>query len=376
MENENFIIQRVSGERWNFYINDSTIYYNVKNNDSTKLIENIKKYDVSLDKQDNIHLICITYGGEFIYYIYSHNKWRKNILEKFNPKLNSIDFLNIIIAEKIIHVIYTFRNVLDKNLLKINHFFNCKNKWEINNLETISLQDKYPYFIDYHANGDVFLLYKTKIGKKVELYLRRFSCALKTWEDPTKMQLDKDIYIVNCYIDYNSHMHLVYKTDNNDLYHSLNNIKYLPYQNKLNGRMFFRSDKDVEVRIFEINHKICIVLKDTKLLHCKYSSDYGENWIEVEPFEYKLINNIYHVGHKYGNSDILKNIKSFGNAKENKIYFIDIKESKGEHASLEESELFRSYKDEDKEIELEKNEVDKIKEKNIIEKIKNYLKYK
>ena len=77
--------------------------------------------------------IWITYNGEFYYFVYSNDQWKKTIIEEYDPELNRIDYLDIIIIDKVIHVFYSFRNIINKNLANLVHYI-YDDKWNVNYL--------------------------------------------------------------------------------------------------------------------------------------------------------------------------------------------------------------------------------------------------
>jgi hypothetical protein len=319
-KNEYKLIDRKNEGIWSFYIKDNSIYYKIINCDiceeETKLIDDVKNYDINIDSENHIHLICVTYNGEFYYFVYSNDKWKKTIIEEYDPELNSIDYLDIIIIEKVIHVFYSFRNVINKNLANVVHYI-YDDKWKVNYLETVELLDTEikAYFVDYHPHGDIFLLFK----EEKEVYLRIFELSSKTWKELKIIECSvNDIDIINFYIDNNYNINLIYK-NNTTTTHTVNNSGDISNYDKWSKNIIVKEIEDINSLIFEVDTKLYIIWKNEEYLYCKYSDDFGMSWIEDKKFKYDSMCNIHYIGKEYKNTKLLKYINTFGNVKYNEI---------------------------------------------------------
>ncbi|MEJ8552907.1 hypothetical protein [Tepidibacter sp. Z1-5] len=319
------LIDRKNEGIWNFYIKDNSIYYKIINQDICKeetiLIDNIKNYDINIDSENNIHLICVTYSGEFCYFTYSNNEWKKTIIEEYDPELNSIDYLDIIIIDKIIHVFYSFRNVINKNLLNIIHYI-YDDKWKVNYLEQISLSNNTtnPYFVDYHPNGDIFLLFK----EEKETYLRIFNLSSRTWKESQKIKCSiDDADVINFFIDNKYNINLIYK-NNATTIHAVNNSGDISNYDKWSKNILVEEIEDINFSIFEVDTKLYIIWRNEEFLYCKYSDDFGISWMKERKFKYDNIYSICYKGNEYKDTKLLEYINTFGNIKDNEISLVGI----------------------------------------------------
>lgn len=325
-------INKYCGELMNFYIKEKSIYYRKICDDmqieDIKLIDKVKMYDVTLDSKDNIHLICVTDEGKLYYFIKSDIKLEKIILKKFGSKANSIDFISIAVINNIVHIFYSFKNILDNDILKIIHLCKKGLNWKINYLQSVPLlENRLPYLMDYASNGDIVLLFKMQNNSKLELYLRIYSHIYRKWENTIKINLSvNNINITNLFIDSKDNIHIIYecKENTNSVYYSFENIKNLYKDNKWREYTLIKSEEPIMYKFFEVEEKLWIIWRTKDYIHYKSSADYGKNWTENKIHTIDDITNIHYIGSKYKDISILKSIKTFGNINENSMYLVGL----------------------------------------------------
>ncbi|WFD11397.1 hypothetical protein [Tepidibacter hydrothermalis] len=369
-----FLIKKASGEIWCFYIKDKSIYYKENYNNlleqEIKLIDKIKDYDVSLDSEDNIHLTCITNKEEICYFTYLNNEWRKNIIKNITSKQNSIDCINIIIINTIVHILYSLKNTLNNKLVKIVHLYNNGNTWRQSYSQSVSsMKNKVPYLIDYSINGDIFLIYNIIKNRKYEFYINIYCNNLKKWKIPIKIDLDKEnIEIKNFFIDSKNNINIIYNCEDNTeyLFHAIKNSEdlsksgSLSKKNKWEKNEIAKSEECIEYKIFEIESKLCLIWKVNDYIHYKLYDVYNKDWENDRIVNIQDNYNIYYKGNIYKHKNITKYINTFGTIKDNNVYLAGVDELKTNesHIELEELEINKNNVDKDNIVEENNNKLD------------------
>ncbi|WP_432401162.1 hypothetical protein [Wukongibacter sp. M2B1] len=328
-KNRLFIVNKNSEEKWTFFILENSIYYKTSNKDLSiieeKLVEDVKSFDIGLDTEENIHIVFVTNGGELGYLHHINKAWTRKILKKFNPSSNSIDFVNIIVFDKYVHIFYSFKNIINNNLFKTIHLYNNSLKWTYSHLDLIpQIKDSDPYFIDYDTNGNIYFLYKKPTSKNINFYLRIFSSKKNNWKAPTKLQLSQNLHDVKLFfVDSKSNYHLFFVSNKipSNLYHiskTSNNTTTSP------SLILSQNSESLNHKVFECNNKIWVLWKNTDNISYKSSPDLGINWEETKTLALDNLNNIDFIGFKHRSKNIIKSISTFGYLKDDDLYLLGL----------------------------------------------------
>lgn len=356
-KNKYFIVNKKSGEEWKFFMLKNSVFYKVINEDSInleeKLIDDVKSFDIGLDNEENIHMVFITNRGELGYLqnMNGKRKWSKKPLKKFNPKSNTIDFVNMLVFNKEVHIFYSFKNIINKHLYKIIHLYNNGLKWTYSHLDSIlEIEGIHPYSIDYDTNGNIYFLYKKPGSKKTNLYLRIFSSKSKSWKASSQLNLNIDLHDIKLFlVDSKLNYHLFYISNRNPskLYHisKRNNGSITPPD-----LISTQCSQNINYKAFELDNEIWFSWDNTNNISYKSSSDFGINWSESNTLKLDNFNNIDLIGSQYKSKNIEKKFSTYGYLDNDDLYLLgldnlsytnsekkaesDLKENSTENSSL------------------------------------------
>ncbi|SHH00296.1 hypothetical protein [Tepidibacter thalassicus] len=310
-KNRCFIVKRYAKEMWFFFINNNSICYEVMNLDkiieNSKLIDNVKFYDVDLDEKGNIYLVCVNDKNEIWYFINSNNNWKKTILVKSYYKHDYIDCVNIFTVNNKVHIFYSIVNI--QNTKYIGHYYFNGYKWIKNSL--YSLKNIKSYFIDYSINGDVFFLFNKNDNNG--LYLSVFSDYHKKWKDEIKLNI-QNIDIIKFFVDSKCNIHLIYN-DKGKIFTRI--LKNMQLDSKC---MINENDQDINYKIFELDEMIWIVWKCENNMYCRYSVDYGVSWSDSKKIKSNLGSDVVFIENK---EKMFKKIDTFGDLENRVVFGID-----------------------------------------------------
>lgn len=323
------MVQKDRDQLWNFYISNNSVFYKIIENDvpirNVKLIDNVKNYDVTLDLDRNVHLVCVRNNEELCYLYHSKDSWKKRVFKESSSK-SCIDFINIKNINKTIHIFYSYKNNTNKEMYKIFHLYTSDEKWKYAYLgSTIMSKNIRIYFIDYSEKGNLIIIYQSQTRNKSKIYARIFDHNNYTWSVKKELKFKKDsITIKNLFIDSENNLHYIYVDNRRVSYlkDNFNNFKNLLETYNLSNSITLGDNVNEDYVIFEINNMlwICWKIKDT--LYYTYSEDFGESWCEKEKFESNDIFSIKYFSCNYTDMKILKSLTTFGINRNNKLYLL------------------------------------------------------
>jgi len=325
--NKYFIINKKSEEKMTFFLMEDSVFCKATNKNSIDpketLIDDVKSFDIDLDDKENIHIVFITNRGELGYLHNVDKKWHKKVLKKFNPKSNTVDFVNMLVANNEVHIFYSFKNIINKHLYKIIHLYNNGLKWTYSHLDSIpQIKDIHPYIIDYDTAGNVYFLYKKPSSKRTNLYLRIFSIKSKNWRTSSQLNFNMDLHDIKLFlVDSKLNYHLFYISNKNlsELYHISkrnNGSITTPYL------ILPQCSQSISYKAFELDDKIWFSWDNANSISYKSSSDFGMNWSESNTLNLDNFNSIDFIGSQYKSKNIEKKFSTYGYLKDDDIYLL------------------------------------------------------
>jgi len=314
-DNNLFFLLNKKNEKITISKKNNTIMYEISNKfsiqPSTTLIENVKIFDVSLDSNDRIHLICTTTNGELCYFKYDNSSWSSQIMKRFSPLSNNIENISIISLKNTVHIFYAFSNMLNKKLKKIVHLFNIDNKWRYYFLDNVSIKEK-PYLIDYDdIKGIIYFLSKTVEGKKIKFKIREFLFKKNTWKLHPKITLNSNIKDITFFlVDKNQNYHLLALDKNNPLntYYIFKNPNSVTAPNY----KLFKNEKDSEQLLLEVEGILYFISKSNNSITYCMTSDFGFTWSNPQKYNLESIFDIHIISDNYESKKLYKKISTFG----------------------------------------------------------------
>ncbi|MGF7059983.1 hypothetical protein [Brassicibacter mesophilus] len=289
---ENVVIKNTSGETYCFYLDEENkIKYNkysIENDliySSTLNEDKILDFSTEIDKNDKIHLLCITSEGKLVYYLYSKSRWSESILTKFDIKSNKYKHLSLKISNNSIHIFFSYSNMINPSVWTIQHIIGNKNNWKKYNVISMNIGKFPPFFhIDFDKFDNVHMIYKAK-SKSLndEIYYTFYNSLLKKW-NPSPQQISeqhKDSDSPYIFIDTKDNVHIVWLVLNNS--NQTLTYKHLPSIG--NYKFKWKSEHlpiyDINITnpiIFERLGKIKIMFASQSTIKSIVSSDDGFTW--------------------------------------------------------------------------------------------------
>ncbi|QUI23461.1 hypothetical protein HZI73_14725 [Vallitalea pronyensis] len=283
-------INNRSGEKWRFYIFDKKLFYRIIQEDGTdnkkvELMDNVKNFDITVDSQDNLHVVYSCYNGEFCYLKYSSNVWSKSTFYEANGKFE-IDFINILTHHDTIHIFYTYKNNKNNRYYKLYHIYTLDNQWTYTSLAQIPLsKEAKPYFVDHDVNGGILLVFRARFQKLDKVYFKTYKTQHAKWSTSTELKLTKrNTLIKNFLIDSKGNYHFIYHDNTHVCY-----VSHLPNDVcSISDAMTFNYLKDlgnnvtVAYQLFEADHKLWMSSMDGHELHYFTSDNWGKDWDEIK----------------------------------------------------------------------------------------------
>lgn len=312
------IVNTKNKDRYNFFIQDNSVYYiiNKKNNNKVKLMDNVKAFDVSLDKKNVIHMLYVTLNEELCYAYYSNSMWKKRtVLNK--PDNLLIDYIKILNINNSLHIFYTYRNKTT-HLFKLFHIHIYNNILKTYSLTPNNIFSNDNFFIDCDSNNNIILLYKTKSKNTSILNIKRFSSEQNNWSLNRSLNtIDKISNINSFYIDCEDNCHFTLM-NNNYISMKLNTLisfdKFTPIEYLLSA-----VDENKNYKIFEAKNKLWITWIVNKHLYYISSNDKGTHWSNRQHI---ALDNVLSI--KYIDFNMFKSINAYGFIMNSDIYLVGL----------------------------------------------------
>ncbi|WP_410506346.1 hypothetical protein ACER0A_003680 [Haloimpatiens sp. FM7315] len=157
-EKKPYILKDISGNLWNFYIDDCSNLICYNSYDKIKLDEKVMEFDININYLGTIQLIYITYDGIIKYSEYYKN-WNTQTLCNTCSKDEKIKEIKIKSIDDSLHIFFMFLNQNNEKKADILHYKWSGDKFSTNIITSID----YDSSIDKHFEIDVY-------GNKIYLW--------------------------------------------------------------------------------------------------------------------------------------------------------------------------------------------------------------
>ncbi len=241
-------------------------------------------FSVTIDKNDFIHLICITLEGNLIYYIHQKDKWKHRQISTLDIKSNHYRNLLIITNNENTHLLCNKTNLTNPGITSIEHMY-----WNNQSIKkttvTTYLPGKYPspFQMDIDNNGNIHIIYKVLHQKNNQLYYSCFNLINKKWSNGEIISnLNEDHSHPHMLIDKQDNLHLVWCTieDNNFT------LKYKRRVDILDKRSKWSSSRNISDKnsntlaplLLQDGLLLKIFSKQNNRINIVYSEDLGSTW--------------------------------------------------------------------------------------------------
>ena len=201
-----------SNQQWHFFYYDNTgICYKKKSahrwSDYEILFkEGLGDFDVLVDAEDNIHLVCQDKLGSIIYLLYNDQQWHKYTI--LQSKSNHVypKYFKIFSINNWINLLYIIRHK-EKNLLV--HQILDNNAAPPNVLDYV-VSSAYPFSASMDDENNIHVYYQRN-DKQANLGYQNYIWSKKSWGDFTALDIENaDILAPYSIIDEEGNTHLIY----------------------------------------------------------------------------------------------------------------------------------------------------------------------
>lgn len=155
----------------------------------------IEEYNVTIDKNDKIYLICQKKNKDILLLTYDNFEWNENIIaDKFDSRLYN---LNIVALNNTIHILYCVQSNNNENIFRISHHYLDKDTWITNDVKEITRKDILNPIHAICNEDEIFLGYYDLVGSFEELFIVKFNTKTKKWSNAIKLTSNhkKKLYI-------------------------------------------------------------------------------------------------------------------------------------------------------------------------------------
>ncbi len=185
------------GRLWSFYSDDeNNIFYKPLVDDENwadpcLVLSNVKKeFGLNLDRDENLHIICLSNEDEILYIHYDGKDWSKHVLSEYDSRKYEIRYPNIIKLDNRIHIIFAIGSTSNMENWSLCHY--CWNHKEWTYQEIVKFtkaEDFIPFHYDIH-DRDIHLTYHGISGNAPKQFQIIYSHELHKWSASPDSPLD------------------------------------------------------------------------------------------------------------------------------------------------------------------------------------------
>lgn len=243
------------------------------------------KFNLALDK-NRIILIYLLATGEVFLRINEGMSWTEAQIGNFDTRSNKYHQLEVLYLNNKIHLIYSFSNYINSEIVSIQHLVLDKRVEEQNSVIKYVLRKNYNEFtLDFDEMGTIHLIYNTTTSFESYIYHSFYSPYRGAWSNnpkelSTRGKENSNPYI---FIDSKSNVHTSWLELDNNRY----KLKYamMPINGKdkyiwknINIPIHFNSS--FTPLIYEENSSLNLLSYDSNSIRKISSSDYGKTWTD------------------------------------------------------------------------------------------------
>ncbi len=320
------IFEHTDGNTWRFYFSDTTICY--KTDDTLEspvniLIENIKMYDMVLDENYGIHMLCVTTDNMIYYITHKHDEWKMRTIKKC-PSNAFIDSLHILHIQRTIHLFFTFVYHSNPALGTIYHM-DTSSRWKLNEVTAIKLlKNMKTYFIDYTTKGEILLLYPIFSLNKWMNQVKVYSPMEKKWSQPKKIKINgNSTDIEHIYIDSNNHLHVLYHYGSKTYWeaYTFKNHNTFVKLTLLSKCKLLEHCNAIQYSLFEFKHVLWFIWNTDDQVHYSQLDTKGQEWSKENTLNLEAITSVYYIGNRYKETHVYKPLITY-RINENQSYYL------------------------------------------------------
>lgn len=150
------------------------------------LLNKVARFSTAIGADDVIHLMALQDDGNLVYFQYKNKIWDKLIIGHFDIRSNHYHQFEIITVKDILHMIYSYSNLINSNIWTIQHVVYGQNKRH-NVIRYISSKFPEPFSLDVDNQGIIHLLYPAFHDFNTKIYYVFYNPFTDTWSPSPKL---------------------------------------------------------------------------------------------------------------------------------------------------------------------------------------------
>lgn len=296
-----------------FYLRNDEIIrvmYNTENNNiKDTIVENARdEYDITIDENDKIYLICQKKDNSIALYLHEDEEFSENILAQ---EFSSIIYnLNIKVVNDKVHIFYSVPGDNDSNLYRIYHHYLHDNKW--NTIEVCDVRKGMVLnpFVVFKHNDELLIAYYDLVENIEQIFIKKYDTKEAKWGEGLQITDSVNNKLYLDFIKDDSNLHLTYSEyiDGNYI------IKYRKVL--LEDGIITNLEKSLSnpcnasnPTLIKYNNKIWVSWTEYAYLASAYSDDMGDSW--SNPYMWNESKSEDFIIYKYETNKNTKNILNY-----------------------------------------------------------------
>ena len=286
----NYILQDEKGVIWYFYLSENKkIMYTTKIAEdwstheyiNTQPIEN---FSVTIDNMGIIRLLGYTTTRHLIYFEFSDDKWKSQVIERIYSRFQDIPYFSILSSSTGVHILYYIDHSLSRSGELLVHYYLHKGKWYGGKLWKFMSDQMTKFQSLYVDNKDrLHMLFTQKWRQRFHLYHCIYDPAALSWIDPITIHSSSDDYSYEFSVDSQLNLHVLWarKVEQN---YEIRHLSKFTKDSSMEWKesVIHQSSHEIKAPLIIEDHDLYCFWKEGKSLYRMYSKDLGQTWSAPE----------------------------------------------------------------------------------------------
>lgn len=299
---QHFLVKTKAGDLLDIFAGNSSVIYRIYRPGhksplaAQALIEDLVfDYDVKIDANDNIHMVCITRGGELKYYVGQLGKaWNSTQLAAMDMKSRHYRYLSLLVVGGKVHLFWLSASPLNSFIWSILHSFWNGREWREQQVGEI-IAGKYvpPYVVDTDSQENLHLLYSCAAGgKQYEAFYKRFNSNFDLWSHTERLSVQENAQSLFALVDRYDTLHILCsgpigrENKNQVSYRSKKNLTRLSGLWEPAKALSKSAEGNSQPFLLYNENSLIALWKEKNQYVSLRSEDHGTTWLRPEPINF------------------------------------------------------------------------------------------
>lgn len=255
--------------------------------------DRVVEYDVDLDPQGNIGLVCVDQKGKFNYYYFDGQSWTVQLLYQLDLELENIFNISIKYSRTTPYIFFCWNSIAEPNQISLVSYYRYENLWKKEIVHRSHIREKQNlYKVIKDSSYNLYLVFLTNNNLIYDIYLKVLKADEIEWHEP--IFLSNCLYIKNLSLDLLSDdedkIHLIWTDKHKNNYcikYAL--IDHHLYQLVYNDILFKNPTPILESHLYMKDGYICClsILDNEIIVFSTLDNNSHENkWAHTQILEY------------------------------------------------------------------------------------------